>query len=495
MPTSTDASATPTGGRPGEDPPTGSPSTDNLPAADPPAKHPIDVFAKVRGHEREELLRAARAADVLPYFHLLTSAAMPVVEMEGAERIMLGSNNYLGLTGDERVTAGAEDALHRYGTGLTGSRFLNGTIPLHLELEREIAEWMNTDAALVFTTGHQANLSTLGTILSPADTVIVDSGDHASVFDGCLLSRAKLRAFRHNRLDKLERMLQRAQTDGGGVLVVVDGVFSMEGDIAPLREICELCARYSARLMVDEAHGAGVLGARGAGVSELLGVEDRVDLRMGTFSKSLASCGGFVAGPAEVIEYLRIYSRPFLFTASAVPASLGAALAALRVMRSPDGPPLLERVLANARLLRDGLEDLGFAVVAPQTLPDDVAPAPGVVFDRRGAGSGAVDGNAAGDDGAVASGADAGAPPRIVTPIVPVLVGDDWKAALLWRALYDRGVFVNTALHPAVPPGGALLRTSVMATHDAPVIERALATFAAVKREFEAEHGALPGPG
>ncbi|MFI4994079.1 MAG: aminotransferase class I/II-fold pyridoxal phosphate-dependent enzyme [Solirubrobacterales bacterium] len=430
----------------------------------------IDVFAKVRGHEREELLRAAREADVLPYFHVLTSAAMPVVEMEGAQRIMLGSNNYLGLTGDERVMKGAEDALHRYGTGLTGSRFLNGTIPLHLELEQEIAEWMNTDAALVFTTGHQANLSTLGTILGPADTVIVDSGDHASVFDGCILSRAKLRAFRHNRLDKLEKMLDRAQGDGGGVLVVVDGVFSMEGDIAPLREICDLCARYGARLMVDEAHGAGVLGARGAGTAELLGVEDRVDLRMGTFSKSLASCGGFVAGPADVIEYLRIYSRPFLFTASAVPASLGAALAALRVMRSADGPPLLERALANARHLRDGLEDLGFAVVKPQALPVDVSSAPGVVRE----------------------GAD---PPQIVTPIVPVLVGDDWKAALLWKALYDAGVFVNTALHPAVPPGGALLRTSVMATHDRAVLDEALAVFARVKEEFESEHGALPGLG
>jgi 8-amino-7-oxononanoate synthase len=431
-----------------------------------------DVFSKVRGHEREELLRAAREADVLPYFHVLTSAAMPVVEMEGAERIMLGSNNYLGLTGDERVMKGAEDALHRYGTGLTGSRFLNGTIPLHLELEQEIAEWMNTDAALVFTTGHQANLSTLGTILGPTDTVIVDSGDHASVFDGCLLSRAKLRAFRHNRLDKLEKMLDRAQSDGGGVLVVVDGVFSMEGDIAPLCSICDLCERYGARLMVDEAHGAGVLGARGAGTAELLGVEDRVDLRMGTFSKSFASCGGFVAGPADVIEYLRIFSRPFLFTASAVPASLGAALAALRVMRSPDGPPLLERVLANAWHLRDGLEDLGYAVVEPQELPADVSPAPGVV--RAGEG---ID-----------------APPRIVTPIVPVLVGDDWKAALLWRALYDAGVFVNTALHPAVPPGGALLRTSVMATHDPAVLDQALAVFARVKSEFEAEHGPLPSP-
>ena len=175
--------------------------------------------------------------------------------------------------------------------------------------------------------------------------MIVDSGDHASILDGCLLSRAKLRPFRHNRLEKLEKMLERAQGDGGGVLVVVDGVFSMEGDIAPLGEICELCERYGARLMVDEAHGAGVLGARGAGTAELLGVEDRVDLRMGTFSKSLASCGGFVAGPAEVIEYLRLYSRAFLFTASAVPAALGAALAALRVLRSPEGPPLLARVL------------------------------------------------------------------------------------------------------------------------------------------------------
>src|ERR1700691_2300482 len=186
-----------------------------------------DVFAKVRGHEREELLRAARAADVLPYFHVLTSAAMPVVEMEGAPRIMLASNNYLGLTADERVMQGAEDALHRYGTGLTGSRLLNGTTPLHLQLERELADWMGTEDAIVFTTGHQANLGALGTILGPGDTVIADSGDHASILDGCLLSQAKMRAFRHNRLDLLEKRLLSAQEDGGGVLVVVDGVYSM----------------------------------------------------------------------------------------------------------------------------------------------------------------------------------------------------------------------------------------------------------------------------
>jgi len=415
----------------------------------------VDVVAKTRDRELAEILRAAREADVVPYWRPLSGPAGPVVDMEGAERVMLGSNNYLGLTGDERVKQGARDALERYGTGLTGSRFLNGTIDLHLELEQELAEWMGTEAVIVFTTGHQANLGCLGTILAPGDTVVADSGDHASILDGCILSRAKLRAFRHNRLDKLERTLERAAGDGGGVLVVVDGVFSMEGDVAPLPQIVELCRRFGARLMVDEAHAVGVLGARGAGTAELLGVEEEVDLRMGTFSKSLASCGGFIAGPAEVVEYLRVSARPFLFTASAVPAAVGAALAAARICRSSEGPQLFGRVLENARHLHRGLEQLGFHVVEPTTLPDGET---------------------------------------VVTPIVPVLVGDDWKAALLWRALYDAGVYVNVAIHPAVPPGGALLRTSVMATHETAVLDRALDAFAAVKRTFEAEHGPLPGP-
>src|SRR6187200_3022382 len=330
----------------------------------------IDVFEKVRGHERAEQLRAAREADLLPYFRRLESPAAPVVEMEGAERVMLGSNNYLGLTGDPRVMAGARDALETYGTGLTGSRLLNGTIDLHLDLEREIAEWMGTEDAIVFTTGHQANLGTLGTILGPGDTVIADSADHASILDGCILSRAKLRPFRHNRLEKLEKMLERAGGDGGGVLVVVDGVFSMEGDVADLPKIVELTRAHGARLMVDEAHGAGVLGARGAGASELLGVESSVDLRMGTFSKSLASCGGFIAGSHEVIDFLRIQSRAFLFTAAAVPAAVGAALAALRIVRSDEGPGLFAQVLDNAAYLNRGLHELGFHVVRPQPLPD-----------------------------------------------------------------------------------------------------------------------------
>ena len=390
---------------------------------------------------------------MLPYFRVLEGPTLPVVEMEGKSRIMLGSNNYLGLTGDERVKQGALDALNRYGTGLTGSRFLNGTIDLHLRLEHELADWIGTEAALVFTTGHQANLGALGTILAPGDTVIADSGDHASILDGCILSRAKLRAFRHNRIDRLERALEKAQADGGGILVVVDGVFSMEGDVAPLPQIADLCSRFGARLMVDEAHALGVLGSRGAGTAELLGVEDRVDLRMATFSKSLASCGGVIAGPADVIEYLRIQSRPFMFTAAAVPAAVGAALAAVRICRSDEGRELFARVLENARYLYNGLSQLGFRVVPATRLPDGT---------------------------------------EVVTPIVPVVVGDDWNAGLLWKALYDGGVFVNTALHPAVPPGGALLRTSVMATHDRETLDRALEVFARVKREFEAEHGPLP---
>jgi 8-amino-7-oxononanoate synthase len=237
-------------------------------------------------------------------------------------------------------------------------------------------------------------------------------------------------------------MLERAEGDGGGVLVVVDGVFSMEGDLAPLPEIVELCRRYGARLMVDEAHGVGVLGRRGTGAAEAYGVEDGVDLRMGTFSKSLASCGGFIAGLADVVDFLRVNSRSFMFTASAVPAAVGAALGALRVIRSPEGEELMDSVLANARYLRDGLAEVGYEVVEPTRMPD---------------GS------------------------ELVTPIVPAVLGDDWRAVLFWKALYDAGVYVNVALYPAVPRGGALLRTSVMATHEREQLDRALELFAQVR--------------
>jgi 8-amino-7-oxononanoate synthase len=256
--------------------------------------------------------------------------------------------------------------------------------------------------------------------------------------DGVAMSRAKVRPFRHNRLDKLEKMLDRAGDDGGGVLVVVDGVYSMEGDICDLPRVAELSGQYGARLMVDEAHGVGVLGERGAGACEALGVEDQVDIRMGTFSKSLASCGGFIAGSHEVVEFLRYSSRSFLFTAAGVPAAVGAALAALRIIRSDEGPQLMARTLANARYLREGLRDLGYTTLDT------------------------------GHEG-------------LHTPVVPVVVGDDWKCALLWKALYDAGCYVNVALYPAVEPGNALLRTSVMATHEREHLDAALEMFASVK--------------
>jgi 8-amino-7-oxononanoate synthase len=405
---------------------------------------PVDVFEKARTHDRAEQLAAAKEADLLPYFRVLTSEAGPVVEMEGRETIMLGSNNYLGLTGDERVKQAARDALETYGTGLTGSRLLNGTTPLHLELERELAEWMGTEEAIVFTTGHQANVGCIGTILGPGDTVICDSADHASILDGCKLSGAKLRPFRHNQMPKLEKMLERAAGDGGGVMVIVDGVFSMEGDLCNLPAVVDLCERYGARLMVDEAHAVGVLGVRGTGTAELFGLEDRIDLRMGTFSKSLASCGGFIAGPSDVVEYLRIASRPFIFTASAVPAAVGAALSALRIIRA-EGPELMARLLDNATYLRQGFRDLGLVVVEPGTLPDGT---------------------------------------QATTPVVPVVVGEDWQAVLLWKALFDAGVYTNVAIHPAVAPGGALLRTSVMASHQREHLDRALEILSETIKEF-----------
>ncbi|MGK2932481.1 MAG: aminotransferase class I/II-fold pyridoxal phosphate-dependent enzyme [Solirubrobacterales bacterium] len=404
---------------------------------------PIDLFEKAKNHERRELLDAANEGGFNPYFRLLTSQAGPVVEMEGRETIMLGSNNYLGLTGDDRVKDAAREALDEYGTGVTGSRLLNGTTPIHVELETELAEWLETEAAIVFATGYQANVGCLQALLGPNDTVIADTGDHASILDGIKLSGAKMRPFRHNQTDKLEKMMKRAAADGGGVLVVVDGVYSMEGDLCDLPRVTELTQHYGARLMVDEAHGVGVLGARGAGATELFGLEDQVDLRMGTFSKSLASCGGFIAGSEEVVDYMRITSRSFIFSASGVPAAVGAALAALRIARS-EGPALFSKLLANADYLREGLKSLGLKVIEPGLMPD----------------------------GTVAT-----------TPVVPVVVGEDLQAVLLWKALFDAGVYTNVAIHPAVPPNGALLRTSLMATHETEQLDKALGIFESVLQD------------
>ncbi len=318
-------------------------------------------------------------------------------------------------------------------------------IPLHRELEVEIAEWLSEEDALVFTTGYQANLGCIGTLLGPSDTVICDSADHASILDGCKLSGARIRPYRHKKMDKLEKMLDRAADDGGGVLVVVDGVFSMEGDICDLGPVAKLCREAGARLMVDEAHAVGVLGPTGAGTTELFNLQDETDLRMGTFSKSLASCGGFIAGPAEVIDYLRISSRPFLFTASSVPAAVGAALEAVKICRSEAGVELFKRVLDNARYLYEGLKTLDLQLIEPTEVP--------------GVG-------------------------ETISPIVPIVVGDDIQAVTLWKALYDEGLYTNVALYPAVPRGGALLRTSVMATHERQHLDRAIEIFERVTPNF-----------
>ena len=405
---------------------------------------PVDVFEKVRTHDRIEQLEAAKQARSPPYFRILNSQAGPVVEMEGRETIMLGSNNYLGLTTDERVKQAARDALETYGTGVTGSRLLNGTTPLHLELERELADWMGTEDVIVSRPATSRTWAASARSWSPGDTVICDSGDHASILDGCKLSGARLRPFRHNRMDKLETMLERATADGSGTLVVVDGVFSMEGDVCDLPRSSSSAPASAPASMVDEAHGVGVLGARGAGACELFGLEDEVDLRMGTFSKSLASCGGFIAGDEEVIEYLRIASRSFIFSASAGPG---------RRRRRPRGPA--DHPLRGPRA--DG-----------SAAGERRVPAPGVTRPR-------------------APGRRARDPPdgsEATTPVVPVIVGEDWQAVLLWKALFEAGVYTNVALHPAVPPGGALLRTSLMATHEREQLDRALEVFAEVKGSF-----------
>ncbi len=389
-----------------------------------------DIFSKVDDPRVAEY-RAAASLDLLPFYRQLDGEVGPNMRFEGRSVVMLGSNNYLGLTTDPRVRDAAIDAVARYGTGITGSRLLNGTVAIHNELEALLADWVGLEAAQVFTTGYTANLGLLASLVGPSDAVIVDSAAHASLLDGTRLSEGTLRAFRHNRINSLGRTLRswREQAGTGGALVAVDGIYSMEGDWAPLGEISALCERYGTRLLVDEAHALGVVGPRGAGTAAATGV--RPDLIMGTFSKSLASCGGFVAGPRDVIDYLKVSSRPLMFTASGVPAALAAALAAARIAQTEDWRR--EAVAARSEQLRQGLNQLGYRV---------------------------------------------GEPTR--SAIVAIHIGDDWTAGLLWKALLDHGVYTNCAIPPAVPR--AMLRTSVMATHTEADIDRALAGFAAAYR-------------
>lgn len=384
--------------------------------------------------------KQAREAGFYPYFRVIEESEGTEVVIDGKKMLMLGSNNYLGLTHHPKVRQASIEATERFGPGCTGSRFLNGTISLHVELEDRLARFLKKEAALCFSTGFQTNLGTVGTLLGRGDVVFADRSDHASIVDGMIMSGAEVRRFRHNEPADLERKLAAVKGDPGK-LIVVDGVFSMEGDIAPVPELVRLKKKYGARLMVDDAHGLGVLGEKGCGTGDHFGMQDEVDLVMGTFSKSFASLGGVIAGPADVIDWLKHKARPMIFSASMTPGATAAALAALDVMETE--PEHLERLWRNATHLREGLQALGY---------------------------------------------DTG---KSETPVIPVYLGDDMRCFLFWRSLGDAGLFTNPVVAPAVPPGHAMLRTSVMASHTLEQLDEALAIFERVGRET----GVLPAKG
>lgn len=385
----------------------------------------MDIFEKSKHFT---VARDAIREGWYPYFIPLNENEGTEVVYQGKRLIMCGSNNYLGLTTHPKVREAACKAVERYGTSCTGSRFLNGTLEMHEELERRLASFVHKEAALVFSTGMQANLGTISSVVGRGDYVVLDKDDHASIVDGARLSYGEITRFRHNDMDHLDRVL-KSLPEQVGKLVVVDGVFSMGGDLAPLPEMIPICQKYGARLMVDDAHGIGVVGG-GRGTAEHLGVSDGVDLIMSTFSKSFASLGGFIAGGDEIIHYIKHFARSFIFSASIPPANAAAALAALDIMEQE--PERVERVGQIGVKMRTAFKAMGFNVG------------------------------------------------ESVTPIIPILIGDDQRTFGFWKALFDNGVFVNPVVSPAVPPGMQLLRTSYMATHTDEQMDRVLEVFGAV---------------
>jgi 8-amino-7-oxononanoate synthase len=391
----------------------------------------LDVFQKCRDYHQA---RDLRAADVYSYYRPLASAQDPeVTTADGRRLVMLGSNNYLGLTNHPAVKAAAAAALARYGTGCAGSRLLNGSLDLHEELEARLAAFMRREAAITFSTGFQVNLGTLSCLLGRHDVAILDSLDHACILDGCRLGFGKIYKFKHNDMASLEQKLSAVPEDRGK-MIVVDGVYSMEGDLAPLPAIAALKQRFGARLMVDDAHGLGVLGASGRGTAEHFAVEGDVDLVMGTFSKSLAAIGGFVAGDGAVIDYVRHTARSAVFSAALPPASAAAALKALEIVESE--PERRKQLWEATAYMKRELAGLGF---------------------------------------------DTG---NSESPVIPIVVGDDMRALRMVRRLHEEGVFVNCVISPAVPEGRAMIRTSYMATHQRAHLDRALEAIARVAREL-----------
>ena len=390
----------------------------------------IALFDKCRNFTRA---REVQAAGLYPYFKPISRSEDTVVVIEGKERVMMGSNNYLGLTHHPEVLAAARSALERYGSGCTGSRFLNGTLDLHEQLETELGEFFGKEACLVFSTGYQANVGVISGLVGRGDVVFLDKLDHASIVDGAKMSHGETVRFNHGDLAGLDRKLQRVP-EGTGTMVIVDGVYSMEGDIADLPNLLRVTQKYGAALAVDDAHSVGVLGPKGDGTAAHFGLVDEVDLIVGTFSKSLASIGGFAAGTENVIHYLKHHSRPLIFTAALPPSNTAGVLAALGVLQRE--PERRDQLWINTRRLQEGLRTLGF----------DIGPTE--------------------------------------TPIVPVLIGPLEKTFVFWRKLFDAGVFTNPVVPPAVPPSQCRLRTSLMATHTASQIDRAIETFARLGKEL-----------
>ncbi|MFH1447012.1 MAG: pyridoxal phosphate-dependent aminotransferase family protein [Chloroflexota bacterium] len=377
--------------------------------------------------EAKEAIKAGK----YPYFIPMSGSDGTVAEYQGHKLIMCGSNNYLGLTTHPDVRKAAKDAVERFGTSCTGSRFLNGTLELHEQLERELADWVGKPAALVFSTGMQVNLGTISALVGRQDIVVLDKDDHASIVDGARLSWGKIERFQHNDMADLGQILT-AIPETSGKLVIVDGVFSMEGDIAPLPDLVKVCKKHGARLMVDDAHAIGVLG-KGKGTAAHFGITKEVDLIMGTFSKSLASVGGFIAGDEDVIHYVKHFARSFIFSASISPANAAAALASLKVMRQE--PERVERVNKIADRMRKAFRELGFNVGHSKT------------------------------------------------PIIPIFIGDTSRTFLIWKLLFQAGIFVNPTIPPAVPEGKQLLRTSFMATHTEEQLSQVLKTFETVGKQ------------
>jgi 8-amino-7-oxononanoate synthase len=399
------------------------------------ADHPIapgglPLFDKVRNFTTANQVRAT---GLYPYFRAISSAQDTEVIMNGQKVLMLGSNSYLGLTNDPRIKEATIAAVQKYGSGCAGSRFLNGTLELHIQLEEELAQLMKKEAVLLYSTGFQTNLGVVGTIVGKDEYVLADKADHASIMEGCRLSFGKTLRFAHNDMAALGQRLAQLPPEAGK-LIVVDGVFSMEGDIIKLPELVQLAKRYNAAVMVDDAHSIGVLGQHGSGTASHFGLEDDVHLIMGTFSKSLASLGGFIAGDAATIDYLKHCSRPLMFSASMSPANAAAVLAALRIMI--DEPERITRLWQNTARMRQGLESLGFHLGTSET------------------------------------------------PILPVYIRDTLKTFQFSKRLQEEGVFVNPVVAPGVPPGEELLRVSLMATHTFEQIDRALEKFAKVSREL-----------